>query len=95
MNYFFLKENVIVLPHHRVQSLSQSSVSGLQLNCTTEIAVTLILPAAQDVGRIILGESDAVKLSVVPLSNDMVGRMISELANDVKEQLIQNVRQRS
>ena len=56
------------------------------------IAETLILPAAQDMWRIMIGESAAAKLGTVPLSNDTVARRISDMSNDIREQLIQFIK---
>ncbi len=50
------------------------------------IAKTLILPAAQDMCRIMIGDSAAAKLGAVPLSNDTVARRIEDMSNDIREQ---------
>ncbi|KAI2646701.1 Zinc finger BED domain-containing protein 5 [Labeo rohita] len=56
------------------------------------IAETLILPAAQDMCRIMIGDSAAAKLGAVPLSNDTVARRIVDMSNDIREQLIEFVK---
>ncbi len=56
------------------------------------IAETLILPAAQDMCRIMIGDSAAAKLGAVPLSNDTVARRIEDMSNDIREQLIEFVK---
>ncbi len=58
------------------------------------IAETLILPAAQDMCRIMIGDSAAAKLGAVPLSNDTVSRRIEDMSNDIREQLIEFVKKR-
>ncbi len=56
------------------------------------IAETLILPAFQDMCRIMIGDSAAAKLGAVPLSNDTVARRIEDMSNDIREQLIEFVK---
>uniref|UniRef100_A0A6Q2YA63 DUF4371 domain-containing protein n=1 Tax=Esox lucius TaxID=8010 RepID=A0A6Q2YA63_ESOLU len=56
------------------------------------IAETLILPAAQDMCRIMIGDSAAARLGAVPLSNDTVARRISDISNDIREQLIELIK---
>ncbi|KAL2101246.1 hypothetical protein ACEWY4_003007 [Coilia grayii] len=56
------------------------------------IAETLILPAAQDLCKIMIGESAAAKLGTVPMSNDTVARRIAEMSHDVREQLIELIK---
>ncbi len=56
------------------------------------IAETLILPAAQDMCRIMIGDNAAAKLRAVPLSNDTVARRIEGMSNDIREQLIEFVK---
>ncbi len=56
------------------------------------ISETLILPAAQDMCRIMIGDSAAAKLGAVPLSNDTVARRIEDMSNDIREQLIEFVK---
>ncbi len=56
------------------------------------IAETLILPAAQDMCRIMIGDSAAANLGAVPLFNDTVARRIEDMSNDIREQLIEFVK---
>lgn len=57
------------------------------------IGETLILPAAIDMVEIMLGSVAAQKLKTIPLSNDTVSRRISSLAEDIKSQLFDRLRQ--
>jgi len=57
------------------------------------IGETLILPAAKDIIASVLGPAAATKINIVSLSNDTVSRRIDEMANDVKEELIKNLKQ--
>lgn len=56
------------------------------------IGEALILPAARDLVRTLIGDSAAKKLNIVSLSNDTVSRRIQEMAAEVKEALIQKVK---
>ncbi|KAI2646338.1 Zinc finger BED domain-containing protein 5 [Labeo rohita] len=57
------------------------------------IADALILPAAKDICQVMFGENFAQQISDIPLSNDTVSRRISDMASDVKEQLLANIMQ--
>jgi hypothetical protein len=52
------------------------------------IGESLLLPAANS----ILGEKVAKQLESIPLSNNTVSRRISDMASNVKQQLIENVK---
>jgi hypothetical protein len=56
------------------------------------IGESLLLPAAKDVASSVLGEKVAKQLESIPLSNDTVSRRNSDLASNVKEQLIEKVK---
>lgn len=53
---------------------------------------TLILPAAKDLCSVMLGEAAASKLDSVPLSDNTISRHILDMAQDVKEQVLESVR---
>jgi hypothetical protein len=53
---------------------------------------SLLLPAAKDVASSVLGEKVAKRLESVPLSNDTFSRRISDLASNVKEELLKRLR---
>ncbi|XP_064410162.1 SCAN domain-containing protein 3-like [Latimeria chalumnae] len=56
------------------------------------IGEDLILPSAQDMCREVLGEEAARKIGSIPLSNNTVCRLISEMSINVKVQLIEMIR---
>ena len=56
------------------------------------IAESLIRPAAIAMTRAMHGEKIASTLETIPLSNDTMARRIGEMANDIKEQLIDRVK---
>lgn len=58
------------------------------------IGETLILPAAIDIVSTMLGEFSlsAAQLKNIPLSNDIVSRLISDISEDLCEQLIEKLR---
>lgn len=78
------------------QALEASYLVSLRIAQTGKphtIGETLILPAAKDLVTSILGQAAATKLDVVSLSNNAVSRRIGEMAAQVKEKLIQNIKQ--
>ena len=58
------------------------------------IAEELILPAAIDLASTMIGEEAAEKLKLVPLSNDTMCRRIGDMAEDIHDQLIDQMKQR-
>ena len=53
------------------------------------IAESVILPAALDMVRTVLGEKEASKLRTIPLSNDTVQRRIADISIDLMEQVVE------
>jgi hypothetical protein len=53
------------------------------------IGESLLLPAAKDMASSVMGEKVAQQLESIPLSNDTVSRRISDMASNIKEQLIE------
>lgn len=53
----------------------------------------LILPCAKTMVKLVLGEKSAEKLSAISLSNNTVQRRISLMSDDIKEQVIQKVKE--
>ncbi|XP_061587577.1 zinc finger BED domain-containing protein 5-like [Cololabis saira] len=56
------------------------------------IGEELCLPLTKEITKIMCGEDAAKKLNFVPLSNDTVSRRITDMANDVKNTLIERVK---
>lgn len=56
------------------------------------IAENLILPAAIDMVNVMIGPEEAKKLKTIPLSNDTISRRIDEMATDVHNQIIENLK---
>jgi hypothetical protein len=54
-----------------------------------KIGESLLLPAAKDMASSVLGEKVAKQLESIPLSNNTTPRRISDMASNVKEQLIE------
>uniref|UniRef100_A0A665UE46 HAT C-terminal dimerisation domain-containing protein n=1 Tax=Echeneis naucrates TaxID=173247 RepID=A0A665UE46_ECHNA len=52
----------------------------------------LVLPAAVDMCREMIGEAAAKKLLTIPLSNDTVSHRIADMASDIQQQLIERVK---
>lgn len=59
---------------------------------TYTIAEDLILPAATDMCKTMFGNDEyAKKLMTIPLSDTTIARRVSEMASDVREQLIEKL----
>ncbi|XP_053171455.1 zinc finger BED domain-containing protein 5-like [Scomber japonicus] len=56
------------------------------------IGEELILPAALDMVSVMLDDASAAKLKTIPLSNDTVARRINDIANDLQDQLVENLK---
>jgi hypothetical protein len=56
------------------------------------IGVSLILPAAIDIVQTMLGEKCAQQLCSIPLSNNTVSWRISDISEDLEEQLMEKLR---
>lgn len=56
------------------------------------IAENLLVPAAMDMVRAVIGTEEAKKLKSIPLSDNTVARRIDDMADDIREQLIQNIK---
>lgn len=55
------------------------------------IAEDLLLPAAKDIVRVLIGDEFVMKLSVISLSNDTVCR-IGDMSADILDQIIQEIK---
>lgn len=55
------------------------------------IAENLILPAAVEMVHIMIGEKEAAKLKTIPLSNNTIQRRISDMAEDIQAQVVENL----
>ncbi|XP_063241704.1 zinc finger BED domain-containing protein 5-like isoform X1 [Bacillus rossius redtenbacheri] len=100
VDFFERKLTVLVGQKNSVSQLSSNNVSKNALLASYQVALRiakkgkphtiaedLILPAAQDMLSTMVGPEAASKLSNVPLSNNSVGRRITEMAEDCKNQL--------
>uniref|UniRef100_A0A0P4VR47 Uncharacterized protein n=1 Tax=Scylla olivacea TaxID=85551 RepID=A0A0P4VR47_SCYOL len=56
------------------------------------IGEELILPCAKTMVKLVLGEKSAEKLNAISLSNNAVQRRISQISDDIKEQVIQEIK---
>nr|XP_033506785.1 zinc finger BED domain-containing protein 5-like [Epinephelus lanceolatus] len=57
------------------------------------IGETLLLPAAKDMCSVMMGEAAAAKLDAIPMSDNTIQRRISDMAADVKEQVLDAIRE--
>uniref|UniRef100_A0A3B3SP63 BED-type domain-containing protein n=1 Tax=Paramormyrops kingsleyae TaxID=1676925 RepID=A0A3B3SP63_9TELE len=94
LEYLQRKHDGLQLQKQTVVSLSTQSKTVLKTSYLVArrvvqrkkaftIAEELVLPAAADMCREMIGEATARKLSQVPLSNDTVNRQIAEMGSDI------------
>ena len=57
------------------------------------IAEKLILPCCKDIVNSMFGEESAKKLNVIPLSDNTVQRRISDISDDIKDQVINEIKE--
>ncbi|XP_032376013.1 zinc finger BED domain-containing protein 5-like [Etheostoma spectabile] len=57
------------------------------------IGETLLLPAAKDMCSVMMGEAAAAKLNVIQLSDNTIQRRISDMGADVRQQVVDSVRE--
>ena len=57
------------------------------------IGENLILPAAKQIVEVMLGEKAVQPINLISLSDNTVKRRIDEMADNVCEQLVQNIRE--
>ncbi|XP_060759506.1 zinc finger BED domain-containing protein 5-like [Neoarius graeffei] len=103
MEYFKRKEELITkqsatfvqqakVPERalRASFLASYHIAGARKLHT--IGEDLLLPATKDIVKEMLGEDAAKKIDAVPLSDNTVSRRISDMAEDVSTQLLEQVR---
>jgi hypothetical protein len=56
------------------------------------IAENLILPAAKEMVRLVIGEDASKKLNQIPLSNNTIQRRVEDISNDLKQQIVEEVK---
>nr|XP_022909864.1 protein FAM200A-like [Onthophagus taurus] len=59
------------------------------------IAENLILPAALDIAEVMFGKQEVEKLKSIPLSDNTIQRTISNMATDVRDQVIEKIKKSS
>ncbi|XP_037699832.1 SCAN domain-containing protein 3 isoform X2 [Choloepus didactylus] len=101
--FFERKSNELKKQPKQVLSVSHINISALRASYKVAlpvaksktpytIAETLVKDCIKEVCLEMLGESAARKVAQVPLSNDTIARRIQELANDMEDQLIEQIK---
>ncbi|XP_057410154.1 SCAN domain-containing protein 3 isoform X2 [Balaenoptera acutorostrata] len=101
--FFERKSNELKSQPKQVFSVSHINISALRASYKVAlpvaksktpytIAETLVKDCIKEVCLEMLGESAAKKVAQVPLSNDTIARRIQELANDMEDQLIEQIK---
>ncbi|XP_073711484.1 SCAN domain-containing protein 3-like [Misgurnus anguillicaudatus] len=103
VEFFKRKENGLQMQKRSVVSLTGNSKCALkasylvarrvaQTKKAFTIAEELVLPAAVDMCREMIGEAAAKKLLTIPLSNDTVSHRITDMATDIQNQLLEKIK---
>ncbi|KAL2096421.1 hypothetical protein ACEWY4_008569 [Coilia grayii] len=103
VEYFKRKENGLQMQKRSIVSLTGSSKCALKASYLVArrvaqskklftIAEELVLPAAVDMCREMIGEAAAKKLLTIPLSNDTVSHRIADMALDVQQELLERIK---
>uniref|UniRef100_F1S1Q2 SCAN domain containing 3 n=1 Tax=Sus scrofa TaxID=9823 RepID=F1S1Q2_PIG len=87
-------KQVFNVSHINISALRASYKVALPAKSKTPytIAETLVKDCIKEVCLEMLGESAAKKVAQVPLSNDTIARRIQELASDMEDQLIEQIK---
>ncbi|KAK1345281.1 LOW QUALITY PROTEIN: hypothetical protein QTO34_013992 [Cnephaeus nilssonii] len=78
--------------HKQNVAAIEASYLNRQSYETSHIAEDLLLPAAKDIVRVMIGEEFVIKLSAISLSNDTVCRRIDDMSADILNQVIQEIK---
>ncbi|XP_011280330.2 SCAN domain-containing protein 3 isoform X1 [Felis catus] len=102
--FFERKSSELKSPPKQVLSVSHININALRASYKVAlpvaksktpytIAETLVKDCIKEVCLEMLGESAAKKVAQVPLSNDTIARRIQELASDMEDQLIEQIKE--
>ena len=104
VNFFKLKKDTVKrqrldstgeFQHHFTKIVKASYVVSFMIakQCKLyTIGETLIKPCASKMAGIVLGKESKMKLQQIPLSNNIVQRRIVELSDNIKEQVIAEIK---
>ncbi|KAL0822667.1 hypothetical protein ABMA28_004690 [Loxostege sticticalis] len=104
VNYF--ERKLKALQHQKSAVVQMSNVNEKALLASYRIALrvakagkphtiaeNLILPAALDMAEVMFGKQEVEKLKSIPLSDNTIQRRISDMATDVRDQVIEKIRE--
>ncbi|KAM4604703.1 SCAN domain-containing protein 3-like [Polymixia lowei] len=103
VDFFKRKENGLQIQKRSIVSLTGNAKCALKASYLVArrvaqskkaftIAEELILPAAVDMCREMIGEAAAKKMMTIPLSNDTVSHRIADMASDIQHQLLERIK---
>ena len=103
VEYFKRMESGLQMQKRSVVSLTSNSKCALKASYLVArrvalskkaftIAEELVLPAAVDMCRELIGEAAAKKLLTIPLSNDTVSHRIVDMASDIQHQFTERIK---
>jgi hypothetical protein len=103
LEYFQRKRSDLSASEGQIMSFSGVNMKAVEASYKVSLRIakagkphtigeSLLLPAAKDVAISVLGEKVAKQLESISLSNDTVSQRISDMASNVKEQLIEKVK---
>lgn len=102
----FFERKLKVLQHQKSAVLQMSNINEKALLASYRVAFrvakagkphtiaeNLILPAALDIAQIMFGKQEVEKLKSIPLSDNTIQRRISDMATDVRDQVIEKIQE--
>lgn len=103
VDFFKRKENGLQVQKKSIVSLTGNAKCALKASSLVarrvaqskkvfSIAEELVLPAAVDMCREMIGESAAKKLMTIPLSNDTMSHRIGDMASNIQHQLLERIK---
>ena len=81
-------KEIVHFPSNALLALYLVSYRIAKLKKLHTIEETLVLPAAIDMVKIMLGEPYAKQLRQIPLADNTVGRRINDTSKDIGDQLV-------
>uniref|UniRef100_A0A8C5PY01 Uncharacterized protein n=1 Tax=Leptobrachium leishanense TaxID=445787 RepID=A0A8C5PY01_9ANUR len=94
-NYFRSKADVLKKAKQNVATIEASYLVARRIARAMKphtIGEDLLLPAAKDIVRVMIGDEYVTKLNAISLSNDTVRRRLDDMSADILSQVVQEIK---